>query len=161
MNQIHKLFVLVFIVSLLGVGYLCCNSINLSKVPDVSSWRELKELPSTRLSTSNSKQGSIEVQISLMGDGSRSNVRFRCTSGTNDYCHVTVNHEGKRVLRFAGNCDVYWGKPQIWLEPLKAGKPRRFLTYHRYLINDDIGESLDGGYWIWEWNGGEYRPRRP
>ena len=137
--------------------------------PELTELRELNESPTAGHRGPNNLLGSKEYRelfVPLFGNRENMLVRFSCGGGSNDYCHVTVTRQSTSakpeiIMRFAGNCDVFWGKPRIWLEPMSPNKPRRFLTYHRYLLNDSGGGVEEGGYWLWVWTGKSYVPQRP
>ena len=129
------------------------------------SWPELPQLH--QLNSSPTSGGTWEYRtatIPLLADGEPLRVTFGCGGGSNDYCQVQVTQTSEStepLLRFAGNCDVLpWQLPRIFLEPVVPGRARRFLTYHKHLVNDSLGENLPGGYWLWVWNGTRFQPQR-
>ena len=134
------------------------------QIPNKLGWPELNEIK--RLQHSKKLPWKYEnLHYALLGDKENQLVRLGCGGNSNDYCQMVVYakdfEDSPAILQFAANCDVLWGQPRIWLEPSSGVGPRRFLTYHRYLVNGSLGESLEGGYWLWVWNGSQYRPQRP
>ncbi len=129
---------------------ICMDAHSLIR-PLPSAYWDWEELSDVR-----SYHGGNWTYVSRQLEGDES-LQVGSGGGSNDYCQLIVEQGRTTVLRFGANTDVVFGKPRMWMEP---GPNRRFLTYHCYLRNGQIGEDLPEGYWLWTWDGTRYQPTR-
>lgn len=106
-----------------------------------------------------------ETSLNLVDPNQHDLLRTGCYGGSHQYCGYTVFRVGKdgslaASLNLDGSCDVLF-PPRMWLSPAELGYPRQILTYHETLPSGRYETPLEGGYWLWTWDGQRYRPSRP
>lgn len=121
-------------------------------------WRPLRELH--ELQARKSWQWSErEIRCPLVEPDQLDLIVLGCGGGNHRYCDLIVYRRGdrrQRVLCLSGNCDEC-PKPRFWVST-GPSLPRKILTYHALNI---VHPDPEPGFWVWTWDGAQYRPTRP